>query len=260
MKFSCRRLYLLAALTFQELLHQKVLTLFFFLLLFCLGGALLVASFSFQEKVFLFQEMALGIFSLFLNLLAILLSALQRPSKEEEIMVLARAFPRFEYFFGKLLGIFFLLFVLDGVMGIFFFCFQAIWKIECFDSFLWMALAASLIEAWLLASMTLLISTMTVSVIFNIVTAIAFYFIGHVEATARELSLLAGKGYIMVLGLLRYVGYIIPDLSLFNVNPHAAAAGALGCAHFISVMELGFLYVFIYGVLGAIFFHCQEKR
>lgn len=282
--FPLRRLRVLVSLTFQELLNQKVIVLFSFLFFLFLGMELLTA-FVFQEGIFLFQEMFFGIFSLFLSLLAIVASAPLLSLTGEEVMILSRPLSRIEYFFGKLLGAFLLLLVATCCMGILFLFFdaaleignamkvkqmvfsstsQVAWitffaqKIILIGPIFMMTLMAAFLKACLLAAMTLLISTVATSSFFTIFAAIAFYFIGHLEATALQLWVSVSPRYGWMEKMINGVTCMIPDLSLFNLSDRNAMSGAASTTSFFSIMELGFIYLFIYCVLGCFLFQQQK--
>src|SRR5213078_2757646 len=73
------------------------------------------------------------------------------------------------------------------------------------------------LKACLLAALTLFVSTFATTNIFTIVVMVAIYFIGHLQATAREYWLQEhGSGWVTRL-FLALVALVFPDLQTFNL-------------------------------------------
>ncbi|MFZ4115128.1 MAG: hypothetical protein ACOYK6_00220 [Chthoniobacterales bacterium] len=258
-EFSFKRLGILATMTFRELLHQKVSALFALLFfLFLAVGSLLVAV-SFQEKTLLFQEMFLSLFSLFLNLLAIVASAPLLTFSGEEVMILARAVPRFEYFLGKLLGVLLLLFMASSYFGVISLLSQSFWSIILVGPLFFIALLGAFMKAALLAAMTLLISTIASSSLFAIVASLAFYVMGHIEAAAQQLCTRLALVHGWTEHVLQMLLYLVPDLSLFNMSEHEGVSITECISYFLEMMKLGSLYFGIYVFLGCFLFERRES-
>ena len=258
MVFCFKRLQLLSAMTFRELLHQKVLSFFVILLILILGISGLTINFSFQKKALLFQEMTTDLFSLFLSLLAMIASATLLVSNGEEVMVLARKLPRYEYFLGKLLGIILMLLSLTSGFGIIFMILQHAWKINIEQDLFFIMLLGALMKASLMAAMTLLISTISSSSLFTMLVAIACYMIGNLKEVFYEVPRSLMPFHAWGCCVIKSILYLIADFSIFNVSDHKLTSTCQLDTYTYSMTQLALFYFGIYVVIGCLFFEKKE--
>jgi hypothetical protein len=274
--------------TFTELVRQKV---FFFLLLFALlviGNSAFMAKFSFQEQFQMLKDISLGAMSVFSSLIAILATANFLPKDMEDRTIytlLAKPVPRYRYLLGKLCGITALLAVSILLMsGLFL---AVLWFREStmlaetrdqltgaspeemalavkeitsstFNINLLPGIVIIFIKSTLLASLTLFLSTFATSSIFTILMAAALYFIGHLQATAREYWLSGVDVEWWSRLLTAVVALIFPDLQAFNLTDDIIAGAAVPMALFLETAALGLLYIGVYFALAALVFSGRE--
>mgnify|MGYP003856074047 FL=1 len=234
--------------TLTDLVRQKV---FYFLLIFGLlviGNSAFIAKLSFQEQFQMLKDISLGAMSVFSSLLAILATANFLPKDMEDrtiYTILAKPVPRYCYLLGKLCGILALLAIAILLMsGLFL---GVLWLGESaalaetraqfasaspedlalaikevtastFNANLLPGILVIFIKAALLASLTLFISTFATSSIFTILMAVALYFIGHLQATAREYWLSGVDVEWWSRLLTAIVALLFPDLQAFNLT------------------------------------------
>jgi len=271
-----------------ELARLKV---FYVLLIFALvliGSSLFVARLTFQQEFQVLKDISLGAISLFSSMLAIFATARLLPDDLEHrtvYTILAKPVPRFEYILGKLLGILLLLAISVAVMTALFAAVlylreqaalsetarqmaqvppeqlrEALAKIRAsgFSADLLAGITAIYLKACILAAVTLLISTVATSNIFNVVMAIFVYFIGHLQAIAREVWLqeqAAGWGSRTFLG---FVALIFPDLQLFDFSDEIIAGAAISLRLFGGTVVLAGFYIVVYTVLAIAAFNARE--
>ena len=192
-----RRATAIAAVTWTELVRLKV---FYFLIIFALlviGNSFFLARFSFEEEFQMLKDIALGAMSVFSSLLAILATATLLPKDIEDrtiYTVLAKPVSRTEYLLGKLSGVFLLLTLAGLLMGAGFAAVlllrtqtllhsaqiemaalppaelqAALDKIRAtgYDPNLLAGGVVILVKAWLLAALTMFISTFATATIFT---------------------------------------------------------------------------------------------
>jgi len=283
-----RRTTAIAAVTWTELVRLKV---FYFLVIFALliiGNSFFLARFSFEEEFQMLKDIALGAMSIFSSLLAILATATLLPKDMEDrtiYTILAKPVSRVEYLLGKLAGVFLLLTLAVLLMGAVFAVVltlrtqtllhqasvemaglpavelqTALEKIRSAgrDPNLLAGGAVILVKSWLLAAMTMFISTFATSTIFTTITAFAVYFIGHLQATAREYWQAAdGTGFFSK-SALAVVALIFPDLQAFNLVDDIVTGAAIPPAIFWKTLALGAGYIAVYTALAAAVFHHKE--
>ena len=283
-----RRTAAIAAVTWTELVRLKV---FYFLIIFALlviGNSFFLARFSFEEEFQMLKDIALGAMSIFSSLLAILATATLLPKDVEDrtiYTVLAKPVSRTEYLLGKLSGVFLLLALAVILMGAVFAIVlflrtqtllhaaqiemaalppaelqAALEKIRTagYDPKLLTGGLVILVKAWLLAALTMFISTFATSTIFTTITAFAVYFIGHLQATARDYWLAGEASGSLTKPLLALVALVFPDLQAFNLVDDIVTGTAIPAAVFWKTMALGAGYIAVYTALAAAVFHNKE--
>ena len=274
--------------TFTELVRQKV---FFFLLIFALliiGNSAFMAKFSFQEQFQMLKDISLGAMSVFTSLIAILATANFLPKDMEDRTIytlLAKPVPRHRYLLGKLLGIIALLACATLLMSALFLA--TLWLRESavlmetraqlsgvpseemrlatkevtdatFNMNLLPGIVIIFIKSSLLASLTLFLSSFATSSIFTIIMAAALYFIGHLQATAREFWLSGVEVEWWSRLLAAGVALLFPDLQAFNLTDDIIAGTAVPLALFLNTAGLGILYIAVYSALAALVFSGRE--
>jgi hypothetical protein len=283
-----RRISAIAAVTWTELVRLKV---FYFLIIFALlviGNSFFLARFSFEEEFQMLKDIALGAMSVFSGLLAILAAATLLPKDREDrtiYTILAKPVARTEYILGKLSGIFLLLTLAVLLMSSVFAAVlllrtqtllhtvelelagapaadvqSALHKIRAagYDPNLFAGGLVILVKSWLLAALTIFISTFATSTIFTTITSFAIYFIGHLQATAREYWLAATESGWITKSLLALISLLFPDLQAFNLVDGIVAGAAIPWPVLGQTVALGLGYIAVYTVLAAAVFHHKE--
>ncbi len=280
------RIAAIARNTLTELVRQKV---FYILLVFALcaiGSSVFMARLTFQEEFQMLKDVCLGAMSIFTSLLAILATANFLPKDSEDRTIytlLSKPVPRFAYLLGKLAGIIMLLFLFTLLMSAVFAA--VLWMREqavlaetranlqgedltmalktiagsTFNINLIPGILIIFVKAALLASMTLFISTFATSSLFTVMIAAAIYFIGHLQATAREYWM---QGMVDVQWwtrvLIALVALLFPDLQAFNLADDVIAGAAIPVGIFLKTFALGWTYVAVYFALAAFVFAGRE--
>lgn len=282
------RVTAIAWTTLTELVRMKV---FYFLLIFALlmiGNSAFMARLSFQEEFQMLKDVSLGAMSVFTALLAILATAMLLPKDIEErtiYTILAKPVPRFEYLLGKLSGMLLLLLISVVLMSALFLA--VLWFREQAliaqvvgqfgpqqeeeaaraaaevraETFQWNLLAGIFmvyLKAAIMAAITLLISTFASSGIFAMITATAVYFIGHLQATARDFWLAGAEPEWWMRGFLSAVALLFPDLQAFTMTDQVVAGVAIPWGLFWQTTALGGVYLAVYYFLAAFVFAGRE--
>ncbi len=280
------RIAAIARNTLTELVRQKV---FYILLIFALcaiGSSVFMARLTFQEEFQMLKDVCLGAMSIFTSLLAILATANFLPKDSEDRTIytlLSKPVPRYAYLLGKLAGIIMLLFLFTLLMTAVFAA--VLWMREqavvaetratltgedltlalktisdaTFNRNLIPGILIIFVKSALLASMTLFISTFATSSLFTVMIAAAIYFIGHLQATAREYWM---QGMVDVQWwtrvLIGLVALLFPDLQAFNLADDVIAGAAIPVGIFLKTFALGWTYVAVYFALAAFVFAGRE--
>ena len=114
------------------------------------------------------------------------------------------------------------------------------------------------LKACVLASLTLFVSTFATTNIFTIVVMTFVYFIGHLEATAREYWLQENAATWATRLFLGVVALLFPDLQAFNLVDDVVAGAMIPLGLFAQTAALGIFYTAIYTLLATFVFYGKE--
>jgi hypothetical protein len=129
---------------------------------------------------------------------------------------------------------------------------------SAFSANLLPAIATILLKGCLLASLTLFVSTFASTNIFTVVVMVFIYFIGHLQATAREYWLQEKGASWFTRIFLAFVTLIFPDLQAFNLVDDVIAGALIPLRLFLNTALLGTFYTAAYLLLAAIVFYGKE--
>ena len=286
--FSFSRIYAITINTVTELTRLKVFYVLLVFGLLLIGSSIFMAQFSFQQEFQILKDVSLGAISIFTSLLAIVATARLLPQDlEDRILytILAKPVPRFEYVLGKIAGVLLLLAISTLVMGAAFLLVlyireQAvvhatlqqmsnaprdqvadavrIIQSSAFNIDIFPGIVIIYLKACLLAALTLFVSTFATSNIFTIVVMAFIYFIGHLQATAREYWLHEHSSGLVSRIFLAIVALLFPDLQAFNLVDDIVAGTAISLSVFGKTALLGVFYTTIYTLLAAFVFYGKE--
>ena len=286
--FSFARVLAITLNTLTELTRLKVFYVLLVFALLLIGSSIFMTQFTFQQEFQILKDISLGAMSIFTSLLAIVATARLIPQDIEDrtvYTILAKPVPRFEYVLGKIAGVLLLLAISTLVMSAAFFLVlyareQTVLHItmrqmsmaprEQVDDAL-RAIRSSAInidifpgiviiylKACLLAALTLFVSTFATTNIFTIVVMAFVYFIGHLQATAREYWLQEHGSGLLTRIFLAVVALLFPDLQAFNLVDDIVAGTAISLGLFLKTGVLGIFYTTIYTLLAAFVFYGKE--
>ena len=286
--FSFARVLAITVNTLTELTRLKVFYVLLIFALLLIGSSIFMAQFTFQQEFQILKDVSLGAMSIFTSLLAIVATARLIPQDIEDrtvYTILAKPVPRFEYVLGKIAGVLLLLAISTLVMGAAFFLVlyareqivlhmtmrqMSMAPREQLDDALRAIRSSALnidifpgiviiyLKACLLAALTLFVSTFATTNIFTIVVMVFVYFIGHLQATAREYWLQEHGSGLVTRVFLAVVALLFPDLQAFNLVDDIVAGTAISLGLFLKTGVLGIFYTTIYTLLAAFVFYGKE--
>ena len=286
--FSVARVFAITTNTLTELTRQKVFYILLIFALLLIGSSIFMARLTFQQELQILKDVSLGAMSILTSLLAIVATARLIPQDIEErtiYTILAKPVPRFEYLLGKLAGVLLLLAISILIMSAMFVAVlyvreqtllhqtlqqmsaapreqldDALRAVRCstFNIDIFPGIAIIYLKACLLASLTLFVSTFASTNIFTLVVMVCIYFIGHLQATAREYWLQENVAGFLTRIFLALVALILPDLQAFNVIDDIVAGAAVPFALFAKTAVLGVFYITIYTLLATFVFYGKE--
>ena len=286
--FSFSRVLAITVNTLTELTRLKVFYVLLVFALLLIGSSMFMAQFTFQQEFQILKDISLGAMSIFTSLLAIVATARLIPQDIEDrtvYTILAKPVPRFEYLLGKIAGVLLLLAISTFVMGAAFLlvlyvreqamlhatlrhmsgapgeqvddAVRAI-RSSALNIDIFPGIVIIYVKACLLAALTLFVSTFATTNIFTIVVMAFIYFIGHLQATAREYWLQEHSSGWITRVLLAVVALLFPDLQAFNLVDDIVAGTDISLTLFFKTAVLGIFYTTIYTLLAAFVFYGKE--
>ena len=286
--FSFARVLAITLNTLTELTRLKVFYVLLVFALLLIGSSIFMAQFTFQQEFQILKDISLGAMSIFTSLLAIVATARLIPQDIEDrtvYTILAKPVPRFEYVLGKIAGVLLLLAISTLVMSAAFLlvlyareqtvlhmtmrqmsmapreqvddALRAI-RSSALNIDIFPGIVIIYLKACLLAALTLFVSTFATTNIFTIVVMAFVYFIGHLQATAREYWLQEHGSGLLTRIFLAVVALLFPDLQAFNLVDDIVAGTAISLGLFLKTAVLGIFYTTIYTLLAAFVFYGKE--
>ena len=286
--FSFGRVAAITTNTLTDLTRQKVFYVLLIFALLLIGSSVFMARLTFQQEFQILKDVSLGAMSIFTSLLAIVATARLIPQDIEDrtvYTILAKPVPRFEYVLGKLAGVLLLLAISTLIMSALFTAvlyareqtvlhetvrqmsaapheqvddaLRAV-RSSALNIDIFPGIAVIYLKACLLASLTLFVSTFARTNIFTIVVMVFVYFIGHLQATAREYWLQENSVGWITRGFLALVALIFPDLQAFNLVDEMVAGALIPITLFAKTAVLGIFYTTMYALLATFVFYGKE--
>ena len=292
------RIGVIAGHTFTQLVRMKVFYFMaIFALIVIVSNFFNLPYFEGPEAVAenqlrMLKSASFGAMKLFAVVFAVVATALLLPRDVEDrtlYTILAKPVPRIDYLLGKLLGVLALvgasLLLMDLIMtGVLAFRAHLVLdeQMALADARGWPAelrqavrddvgrqgptwslqggIAAILLQAAVLAGVSLLISTFSTSTLFTTIISFLIYFIGHLQADAREFWLRSAEGGQDIWGRIASLAaaVMLPDFQLFNVVDAAIEGQAIAPATIGQLAGVSLLYVAAYTLLSWFVFADKE--
>jgi ABC-type transport system involved in multi-copper enzyme maturation permease subunit len=281
--FSLNRVGVIAMNTLTEAVRQKVFNFFLIIGLVFIASASFFAQFSFGEQLKFIKDTCLGVISVISTLIAIVGTAQLLPSEVENrtiYTILAKPVRRFEFLLGKFCGSLFLLVLSMAAMCVLFAA--VLWikeqslirelsqtymgetaaakadanlqikqvRVEALDFDLVKAVVADLAKAGLVAAVTLLVSTFSTSLVFNVVVPFMVFVAGMLRGSAAEMW----GAHRLLMAVLA----IVPDFGLFGIADDINLGNAVPWAHVGELVVYGLVRTVILVVAAHLIFSRRE--
>lgn len=290
-RFSPGRIWVLASSTFTQLVRMRI---FYFLIVF----AILVAAasnlnllYTAAQKLRMLKDASFGAMSIFSWLFAIAATAVLIPRDLEDrtlYTILSKPVPRLEYLLGKLFGVLLTIGVSLVVMYLFFTAFLFFREVTVLaeeqqylesqpgltpeaiaaelalvraEGVSWsqlQAVVAIFLQAAVVASLTMLVSTFASSTLFTMIVSTILFVVGHFHKLAAQYwQAEAGDGTIASL-VLKPMVLIIPDFRVFNLSDKIIAGEVMTSGMMAGLAGLAGLYVAVYSAIALYLFIDKE--
>jgi len=275
-----RRVLAVAGNTFLEAVRQKVFAVLLLFGLVMVGGANYFTEFSYQEQFKFLKDLGYASIGLTGLLIGLLGAAQLIPGEIERrtiLTALCRPLRRWEFIWGKYLGLLFLLFVMVGIMSV------AVggvlhWKegqllalegsdpavadlirAEARDPRMLQAALLVWVKLAVVAAIAVFFSTIATSTTFVVAMTLMVYLIGHLQSVAREQWTASGEmKQWLVKFFLAAVSLLIPDFNLYNLIDEIVAGNAVHWRSTLEVTGYSVVYIFILLVAASLTFEGRD--
>ena len=282
--FSLYRVGVIAVNTLTEAVRQRVFNFFLIIGLVFIASASFFAQFSFSEQLKFIKDTCLGVISVISTLIAIVGTAQLLPNEVENrtiYTILAKPVRRIEFLLGKFLGSLFLLGVSILAMS---FLFGAVLFIkeqgmirelrqqitaamptagladvnqqiqqvqkDALDVDLVKAVLADLAKATLVAAITLLISTFSTSLVFNVVVPFMVFIAGMLRGSAGDMW--GDRPVLMVLLA------VVPDFGFFSLADEINLGNIVPWSHVGAIVLYGLARTLVIIIAAHLIFSRRE--
>lgn len=290
-RFSPGRIWVLASSTFTQLVRMRI---FYFLIVFAIlvaGASNLDLLYTAAQKLRMLKDASFGAMSIFSWLFAIAATAVLIPRDLEDrtlYTILSKPVPRLEYLLGKLFGVLLTIGVALAVMYLLFTAFLffrevtvlaeekhylenqpglspediaaqlAVVQAEGVDSSQFLALIAIFLQAAVVASLTMLVSTFASSTLFTMIVATLLFVVGHFHKLAAQYWQAEAGGSTIANLILKPIVLLIPDFRVFNISDKIIAGEAIAPGLMATMAGLAALYVAVYSAIALYLFIDKE--
>jgi hypothetical protein len=293
-----RRVGVIAMNTFTQLVRMKVFYfLMIFAVIALVAQFLDLPQYSGPEAVYtgelqLLKGWCMGIMKLFALVFAIAATALLLPKDVEDrtlYTILAKPVPRLDYLVGKLLGVLLLIFVSLFLMNLMMTLVLGYRTSVLLDQQLEMAVArdwsvqaiesmkaeiqaqgvtwsvqggvfAIFLQASIIGSVSLLLSTFSTSTLFTIIVSFMTYLAGSFQSDAADFYKATATAGTTTFGslLMKFVALIFPNYQLFNITDAAIQGQTIALSAVGTLTGLSLFYVVLYTLLSWFVFSDKE--
>jgi len=283
------RVFAIAQNTLVESLRQRVLLVLLLFGIVLTGASFYFTNFTFQEEFKFLKDVGSAAISVTGLLIAMIGAAQLIPGEIERrtiYTVLSKPVRRSEFILGKYLGLLSLLTLMVALMSLIFGA--VLWVKEVVevgqitaqaqgapiaesqqemidqirqqsrDPGMLQAILLTWVKLALVAGIATLFSTMATSTVFIVFSTLVVYFIGHLQATAREVWIEAGAGSWFEQGILIFVSWLIPDFQSYSIIDEILAGNHVTWSYVAEICGYSGVYLLVILAIGALLFQERE--
>lgn len=232
--------------TYKEAVRNKVFYIIFFFGLILLLMSMVLATLALGQDDRIIKDLGLTAINLFGILLTIFVGVnmvYDELDRRTIYTVIASGVTRTEFVLGKFLGFYITIVSNVLLMGVMLFVLCIVWPESSPSASLVMAIILYLFEVMIIAALAVLFSSFSTPIMSAVMTFMCWIIGRSAEDLWEWARQLSERGQEGIAGLLQALYYILPNLSIFNINNQVVYREDVG--------ELGaivFLYPF-YGIL-----------
>jgi len=275
--------------TLLESLRQRVLLVLLLFGVVLTGASLYFTHFTFIDEFKFLKDIGSAAIGLTGLLVAMIGAAQLIPAEIERrtiYTVLSKPVQRYEFLLGKYLGLLALLTIMLVLMSIMFSAVLLIKetievqnvmaqmpgglpneeqlqkigaiKEQSRDAGMFQALLLIWMRLALVAAIAVTFSTMATSTVFIVFSTLVVYFIGHLQATARQAWLEQGTSGLFEKAFLSVVSLVIPDFQSYSIIDEILAGNHVEWSYVLEIFGYSICYAIVILAIGGLIFRERE--
>lgn len=250
--------------TFREAIRNKILYSALAFVILIVGISAFFGAVSIGSQVDVIKDFGLFSLSFFGAIIAIIAgtSLLNKELKQKTIYnILSKPIHRYEFILGKHLGLSMSVVLLVFIMGVSLIGFVAFFEGQV-DYKMFQAVACIMLEVIVVSAITIFFSAVVITTTLTSLFTLGTYLTGHSIAYLRDFvksdnnNIFTGPLVSIVEGL----DYIMPDLSVFNVNDIIVSGGSLDSYYALTAILYCLAYSLFALGFASIVFHYRELQ
>jgi ABC-type transport system involved in multi-copper enzyme maturation permease subunit len=251
--------------TYRESIRNKVFYIIVVFAMFLLSCSLILATLALGEDDRIIKHVGLSAINIFGLLMAIFVGVnlvYDELEKRTVYTIIASGVKRYEFLFGKFLGLFFTVGVNILIMG-FMLCLLVVAWPECtLSATLVLAILLFLMEMLVISAIAILFSSFSTPILSAVLTVMCCV-IGHMSEDLLEWSQRLGEqGSALFSKFLMVMYYILPNLELFNLKNQVIYSEDIGSIghHFITYPVYAVVYSGILMIIAILSFSRRDFK
>lgn len=246
--------------TFREAIRNKILYSVILFAMLLVGISAIFGSVTIGDKVKVIKDFGLFSLSFFGALMTMIIgvSLLNKELKQKTAYnILSKPVHRWQFILGKHLGLTATVSTLVALMGIGLAGFCAVFE-GSVDFNLFRGVLYVLLEVSIVAAVTMFFSSLVVTTTLTGLFTLGTYLAGR-SITYLNYFMHQGEGYDpSIAALVKLCDYVLPDLSLFNINDQIVYGQAVSPSHFLLALVYCAAYSTVALALAALIFDRRE--
>jgi ABC-type transport system involved in multi-copper enzyme maturation permease subunit len=258
-----KKIIAIAQNTFREAIRNRIFASLIFFTLALLGVTLAMSSASLNEEVRLMKDIGLFLTSTAAVFIAIF-TGVNLVYKELErktiYTIMSKPISRTQFLVGKYLGLLQTMFVLVAIMGL---VLCGVLEFVGGDADLAMLQAIWLlfVEVAIVIAVALVFSSFSTPFLSGLMT-LGIFVVGRFVGTLRNIRLgnseTADSTGALVSDVIKWITYVVPDLSIFNVTPQVVYHRPMTAEFMTHATLLGFTYIILCLMIAVFLFSRRD--
>lgn len=245
--------------TFKESIRDRVLFSITILGLLLIAASKIFIPISIGQAHKIIKDFGIGLIEIFSVLIVILIGTrilYQELERKTIYSIISKPVRDWEFVFGKFLGLYYLIIVIQFFIFIIFFAFTRLY-LGSIDWYLLNVLYFYLLEFLLLNAVAVFLSCFTTPITAGIITLLLF-FIGQLTHYLKELVVVMNMPDLNA--IVNFLYFILPNFSVFNVKASVVYHLPISINSYLLAFSYSILYSMILLIISSFLYSLKEYQ